>query len=392
MRVCGVIAEFNPFHNGHKYLLEKIREKGFDYIVAVMSGNFVQRGETAFLEKHLRTEQALLNGVDLVVELPLPYAVSSAEKFATGSVSILDSLGIVDSLCFGSECGDIAVLLKIAEIDSKGKISEYLKDGITYASAFEKLVENELGADYSAVLSEPNNILAIEYIKALNRLESDIKPITVKRVGASHNSMKPEGDYCSASFIRENAGINNISDYLPDTAYEIIKKATEEKLCPVFLENNERAVLSFLRKCDKDYFSLLPDISEGIENRLYSAIREACSLEELYSLIKTKRYTLTRIKRLVLNAYLGVTSDYYDSLPPYIRVLGFNEKGRSVLKEAKEYSKKPVYSLASDFSSSEYEAKKFYELECRSTDLYYLSTDKIQPCGKEMTANAVIIK
>ncbi|MBO4339080.1 MAG: nucleotidyltransferase family protein [Clostridia bacterium] len=392
MRICGIVAEYNPFHNGHKYLIEKIRESGFDCIVAVMSGNFVQRGESAVIEKHLRANQALLNGVDLVIELPTPFAVSSAEKFALGSVGILDSLGVVDSLCFGSECGNIDVLEKIADLNTKGIINKYLNDGITYAQAFEKLVENDLGSEYSSVLSNPNNILGIEYIKALNALKSDIKPFTVQRYGVSHDSDEPEGEYCSASYIRNNINNNCICDYMPDSAYEIIKKAVSDRICPVSLSNNERQILSYLRRFDRDYFSSLPDISEGIENRLCSSVREACSLEELYTLVKTKRYTMARVKRLVLSAYLGITSDFSDSLPPYIKVLGFNDRGREVLKISKEKVKKPVLTLASEFYSADEMCKKFYELECRATDLYFTLTPEILPCGREQTENAVIIK
>ena len=392
MKVCGVVAEYNPFHNGHKYLNDKVRENCFEGIVAVMSGNFVQRGEPAVSEKHYRARQALLNGVDLVVELPLPFAVSSAEKFALGAVTILDSLGTVDSLCFGSECGDIEILKRIAEVNYEGRINEYLTEGITYAKAFEKLVENELGSDYSCVLKEPNNILAIEYIKAVYRLKSEIMPLTVKRCGASHDSDSPEGHFCSASFIRDNIESDIISSYMPDSSYEIIRRGIDDGFSPVSLENNERQVLSFLRRCDKEYFASLPDVSEGIENRLYSAVREACSLEELYSLVKTKRYTMARVRRLVLNAFLGVTSDYTEALPPYIRVLGFNEKGREILRKVKDKAKLPICTLASDFSCADVNCKKFYSLECKSTDLYCTLTPEIMPCGMEQTENAVIIK
>jgi len=392
MRVCGIVAEYNPFHNGHKYLIDKIREIGFDYIVAVMSGNYVQRGEPAILDKRLRTKQALANGVDLVVELPLPFAVSSAEKFALGSVCILDSLGVVDSLCFGSECGNTDILKKISEVDVKGKINSYLNDGRTYASAVQSLIENELGSEYSDVLSTPNNILGIEYIKAINRLESKISPITIKREGVCHDSDKPEGDFCSASYIRSNIGNDSIFSFMPDSSKEIIKKAISNKICPISLEKNERVVLSYIRRYDSEYFSSLPDASEGIENRLYSAVREARSLDELYSMVKTKRYTMARVKRLVLNAFLGVTADYTEVLPPYIRVLGLNEKGREILKNAKGSATKPILTLASDFSKSDEMCKKFYSLECRATDLYSSLADEIQPCGIEQAEKAVIVK
>ena len=392
MRVCGVVAEYNPFHNGHKYQLDRIREKGFDGVVAVMSGNAVQRGEFAFAEKHVRTRQALLNGVDLVIELPLPYVLSSAEKFAFGAVSVLDYLGVVDNLCFGSESGETDKLIRIAEYNTDGKLSNYLSEGVTYATALMKAVENELGTEYANILSFPNDILGIEYIKALKKLNSKIKPFSVKRFGSEHLSEKAENGFCSAQYIRYNYNKGETNQLMPETSYALLKDAIEKGEAPVTLKNNEAAALSILRQRDEEFFSHLPDISEGIENRLYSSVRSACSIDELYSLIKTKRYTLSRVRRLVMNAVLGITDDYSLSTPPYIRVLGFNENGREILRNAKLYSSKPIYTLYSDFAYSDSEAEKLYSLECRTSDLFYCFTPEIKPCGREQTENVVIIK
>ncbi|MBE6834717.1 MAG: nucleotidyltransferase family protein [Ruminococcaceae bacterium] len=391
MRICGVIAEYNPFHNGHKYQIEKIKENGFDGVVAVMSGNAVQRGEFAFLDKSVRTRQALLNGVDLVIELPLPFSVSSAEKFALGGTSILDSLGVVNALCFSSECAEIEKLKRIAEINSDS-ITDYLKSGVTYASAYENLVENELGKEFSSILQQPNNVLGIEYLKALKRLNSEIKPFTIKRTGVKHNDEKTEKNFCSAKYIRENFDKKDVSSYMPFSSFELLEEAVKNNDEFSSLEKNEKTVLSMLRMFDKDYFSTITDISEGIENRLYSAVKEACSLCELYSSVKTKRYTLARVKRLVFNSLLGVTEEYTEFLPPYIRVLGFNEKGREILRNAKKLSSKPIYTLFSDFNNADEQSKMLYSLECKATDLYYSFTPEIKPCSREQTRNAVIIK
>lgn len=392
MRICGIVAEYNPFHNGHKYQIEKIRESGFDGIVAVMSGNAVQRGEFAVCDKHIRAKQALLNGVDLVVELPLPFVLSSAEKFAYGAVSVLDSLGVVDGLCFGSECGEINKLEKIAEIDISGKIANYMSGGKTYACAFPSVVESELGEEYSQLLLSPNNVLGIEYIKSIKKLNSKIKPFTVERQGAGHHDLKAQNGFCSAQYIRDNINEKSISEYMPRSSFELLNEAVNNKQAPVRLENNEAVVLSNLRLRSEDYFSHLSDLSEGIENRLYSAVRKSSSLDELYSSVKTKRYTMARVKRLVLNAFLGVTNDFNEEFPPYIRVLGLNEIGREILKNAKLTASKPIYTLFSDFNSADEISKKFYSLECKATDLFYCFTENLMPCGKEQTENAVIIK
>lgn len=391
MRICGVIAEYNPFHNGHKYQIDKIKESGYDAIVAVMSGNAVQRGDLAIAEKHVRARQALLNGVDLVVELPMPFALSSAERFALGGVSILDSLGVVDGLCFGSECGDIDKLLKIADFNIDSKIAGYLSEGVNYATALQSLIDTELGKEFSDILSEPNNVLGIEYLRALKVLNSDITPFTVQREGVGHSDLSANKGFCSAQYIRENIGNIDISQYMPESAYEVLKLAINIGDAPVRLENNEAVVLSALRMKDVEYFSQLHDISEGIENRLNFAVRNACSLEELYSLVKTKRYAMARIKRLVLNALFDISNDYTSSLPPYIRVIGFTERGREILREAKLNSSKPICTLYSNFESLDEVSKKYYMLECKATDLFYCFTPEIGPCGIEQTENAVII-
>ncbi len=392
MRVCGVVAEYNPFHNGHKYHIDKIREKGFDGIVAVMSGNVVQRGDFAFLEKHIRAKQALNNGVDLVLELPAPFVLSSAQKFAFGSVSILHSLGVVDSLCFGSECGEIEKLREIASFDGENDISSFLSSGVSYAKGFSELVESELGKEYADILSSPNNVLGVEYIRALNKLNSDIVPFTVKRQGAEHTDKFSKDGFCSAGYIRESFGKTDISECMPASSYRLLKEANEKGVSPVSLYNDEKTILSMLRILNRNSFSSVQDLSEGIENRLFSAVSSACSLDELYSLIKTKRYTMSRVKRLVMNALFNIGDEYTASVPPYIRVLGFNEKGREILKNVKKNSSKPIYTLHSDFNNADEDAKKLYSLECKITDLFYCFTPKTFPCGREQTENAVIIK
>jgi predicted nucleotidyltransferase len=391
MRVCGIVCEYNPFHNGHKYQLDRIKEAGFDAVVAVMSGNFVQRGEPAITEKHKRAEAALLNGVDLIIELPLPYSVASAQRFALGSVDILNSLGQVDSLCFGSECGNIELLETLALTDFDDEIKYYISDGMSYPCAYEAAVEKKLGQKYSSALQGSNNLLGIEYIKALNQLSCNIKPMTIMRTGTGHDSVDESGVFTSANNIRNNLLSEDIARFMPDSSYSIIMKSVNEGFAPASLNNCERSVLAVLRKLDKDYFSTLPDISEGLDNRLYSAVRNATSLEQLYNEVKTRRYTMARVKRLVLCAYLGIDSSFYEFLSPYIRVLGMNNKGRQILRQAKETAAKPVYMLSSDFANADPISQKLFSLEAKSTDLYSLCTKAISPCAAEYLTNPVIM-
>lgn len=392
MTVCGIVAEYNPFHNGHKYHIEQTRLKGYSHIVAVMSGNFVQRGECAIMEKHLRAKAALENGVDLVLELPLPYAVSSANSFAYGAVDILNSLGCVDAVSFGSECGSIDSLEEIACANVDLQLKEFLTQGLSYPSAYQKAVECVCSEESAKILESPNNTLGIEYIRAISSLSSQITPITIKRTGVNHNSSQISGEFVSAEYIRQNVFDEKIGSYMPESSFSVLKNAVENGLAPADLKNAETAVLAFLRQTNSDYLKNIPDVSEGIENRLIDSLRKSVSLEELYTLTKTKRYTHSRIKRLVLSAFLGITFEYTQQEPPYIRVLGFNEKGREILKAAKETAKKPVVQLSSDFKKLDCFSQKLFAIECKSTDLFSLFTPAKNICGTEQTENVIVIK
>ncbi|MBW7573539.1 tRNA(Met) cytidine acetate ligase [Caproiciproducens faecalis] len=395
MLVAGIVSEYNPFHNGHAALIAQTRKAGATHITAVMSGNFVQRGEPAILSKWARTRQALENGVDLVVELPLPWSLSGAETFAFGGVSLLNAMD-VDILSFGSECGNTADLLQAEKAlhsdELREKIRLELKSGVTFARARQNAVAGLYGEETSELLRDPNNILGIEYLKALRKLNSDILPFTIKRVGAAHDAHAAEGGVASASQIRKlmRAG-EDFSELMPPSSEETAEREIKAGNAPADIALIERAVLAKLRTLSPDRFAALPDISEGLENRVYAAARRAVNLEEMYSLIKSKRYTHARIRRIILSAFLGLESSMSRGTPPYLRILGFNQRGTEILRFMKGRAALPVITNSSDIFSLDKNGKNMLELESRATDLYSLCIPKIAPCGLDRTMGIISI-
>lgn len=406
MKVAGIVAEYNPFHNGHAHQVERTRapEGGeASHVVAVMSGSFVQRGEPALLPKADRVRAALAGGVDLVLELPLPWALSSAEGFAYGAVSVLAGLGCVDLLSFGSECGEVAPLEKAVSVMEGPRFSSLLRYhldyGISFPEARRKAVEELAGSRTASLLDSPNNILGIEYLKALRRLSSPIQPFTLRRLGPEHDAERPLGDMASASYLRSLYRAGRVLDaaaYLPRAVCPVMEEALEAGRCPADEGLLERAVLSRLRLLSREELSRLPGVSEGIENRLADAARQAGSLQELYGLVKTKRYPLTRVRRMVWSAFLGIPSGWEKQQPPYIRVLGANTRGWEILSAARRAREgagegiyPPLVSRASHFASLPEEAQELFALECRAADLYALALPRPLPCGMEYTGGMV---
>ncbi len=284
--LSGIIAEFNPLHSGHKYLIDKAKKNG--PVICVISGNFVQRGDTAIFEKRIRTEMALKCGADLVIELPVCYSMSTAQNFAFGGVSLLNAIGC-DTLVFGSESGDIQPLIKSAKIlcsqEFSKKLSNHLKDGITFAKA-RQLAAQECGAP-KGILDGANNNLGVEYITAANTINHNVKFKTVKRLGAIHDSTDLDDDYISASLIRDKIKQNDFSfleKYIPYEIWDIFKDCNYSDISKI-----ETAILTVLRTKTRKELSSLPDLSEGLENKLFSEINVALSLEELYNGMKVKR-------------------------------------------------------------------------------------------------------
>ncbi len=348
--VLGIISEYNPFHNGHLYhLTESKKLTHSDYSIAVMSGNFTQRGEPAFISKWSRTKMAIENGVDLVIELPTIYAISSAENFAYGAVKILDSLGIVDYISFGSECNDITVLDDVTDVlyqepkEYKTLLSHELSKGVSFPRARENALMMYLNnvRRFANVLSSPNNILGIEYLKALKKLQSPIEAFTIKREGTGYNDTKilEASPFASASAIRNACiaqNISGLSNVLPESSFDILLNDVKYGNIVQNISCFDKEIIYTLRKMSINEIANLPDVSEGLEYAIKNAVNSCNSVVELLSMVDSKRYTKTRIQRILLYAILGITKkdmQMSKNITPYIRILGFNEKGKRLLSE-----------------------------------------------------------
>lgn len=396
MKTTGIIAEYNPFHNGHKALVNACRANGATHIVAAMSGNFVQRGSVAIMDKRSRAAAAIRGGVDLVLELPVPFAVATAEVFARGGIEVLNGLGCVDALGFGAECYDRELLLKAADAVVDPAVDEQIKaelaGGVSYPTARAYAVRSVYGPEIADVLEGPNNILAVEYLKELKRIGSGIAVEPYPRMGNPHDAMTPTDEFASASMLRIllERGDEHAFDYMPETTQVEFKRMAAVGRAPVRVEESERAILSRLRMLTPEDIAKAPDVSEGLENRIFNAIQSATSLEELYDIVKTKRYTHSRIRRIVTALYLGILPEDRAAVP-YLRVLGFNDRGLEILKAAKETATLPIITKPAAISELNENARHLFELECRATDLYHLATPRILPCGTEFSDEIVML-
>lgn len=349
--VLGIIAEYNPFHNGHfHHLIESKRITSSDYCIAVMSGNFTQRGEVSIVDKWEKAKMAISNGVDLVIELPTLYAISSAENFASGAIKILDSLGIVDFISFGSESNDITLLNDIADVlafepaQYKTLLAHELSRGESFPKARENAVMMYLNdiRRFANVLTSPNNILGIEYLKSLKRQKSNIRPITIKRKEAKYNDTSvPRGSrFASATAIRNlcqsNDDITPLQKFVPEATFDILEENIKKGNFVKNLSAFDKEIIYTLRKMSTEEIANLPDVAEGLEFSLKNAANQCNSVVELLSIIKSKRYTQTRLQRILLYAILGITKKDMEisvATTPYVRVLGFNNKGQELISE-----------------------------------------------------------
>ena len=390
MQIAGIIIEYNPLHRGHLYLMEETRARlGADTaLIGVMSGNFVQRGDFAILRKHARAEAAVQSGMDLVLELPLSWAVASAERFADGGVQVLEAAGVVTDLAFGSECGDIAALRRVAETLVRPELNELVRRELTKGDSFAAARQRALAAllpEAAALLEQPNNTLGIEYCKALLRRESAIRPMTVKRKGMGHDGQGPRTGPAPATLLRE-ALKRGDRDWamaeMPRAMRSIYEREEAAGRAPVFQESCERAVLARLRSMTEADFAALDEGREGLHHRLYHASRAAASVDRLLEAVKTKRYAHARLRRMTLWAYLGLTpADFSDSVP-YLRVLAANETGRQLLAQMRKTASVPVLTKPADVRRLPAAAQALFELEVRATDLYTLAyPDLTAACG-----------
>ena len=379
MKAVGLVTEYNPFHNGHLYHLNKAMElTGADISVAVMSGDFVQRGELAVLDKYTRASMALNSGVNLVIELPVNYAVSSAESFAAGALKVLDYIK-ADSIAFGSESGNIERLSKLAHIlcDNEDtlykEISKYTANGISYAAARQKVVEKLTDKDTAAMLTSSNNILAVEYLKAIIKNNYAIKPYTVQRQGDAYNDTDIRSDYASATALRGNLKADNISKYIPVKAGLILSSNTNY----IYPDDITEALFTrllgilFASSYDKNVFienvMRYPDVNKEIAGRLYKSAMDmitrtvpqgaeskdngAFSFGSLCEHIKTKEVPLSRIKRALVRITLGLDKKHMEKYAnePYIRVLGFDKKGQEYLSYIRKTVEVPLITKTADY-------------------------------------------
>lgn len=389
MKICGIICEYNPFHNGHLYQLQETRRLGATHIVAIMSGNYVQRGDIALLDKFTRARLAVECGADMVIELPTPSALSSAEYFARGGIYLLNTLGCIDQVSFGSECGDLSTLRQAAKsadgLVNSPALKALLKAGASFPSALQKLVSEENGSAAGEVFSHPNNLLAIEYLRALEHFSSPIEPLTIPRKSVAHDSGTAAEHMASASYIRKAVRSGGcVEDYLPPPVFSRLQEACENGGTADF-SRLEQAILYRFRSLSAAEIVRLPDVSHGLENRILQAAREAESLGELLSLIKTKRYTMARIRRILLAGLIGMEKRHM-LLPPYARILAMNARGCEILERAKKTARLPLDTSLLRLKNTSPEAKIFAELEASATDIYALAFQKIRSCGLEYTA------
>ena len=392
----GIVAEFNPFHNGHKYLIDTIKNNGENTVTVVMSESFVQRGECACISPYARTKMALRCGADLVLSLPVPYATASAERFAFGGLSVLGGLGCVDALAFGSECGNAELLKKCADVlvsdELSATLEKYLNDGLSFPVARQKAVEEISGNEIAEVLSTPNNILGVEYIKAINKLglNMGVEPIT--RIGVEHDSKKVNNTVCSASALREMLDKKiDFEKFLPEDALNALTEEIDNGKAPANYNELEIAILYKLRSMTIEDFKYLPDVSEGLEYRLFDTIKTSSCLEEILEKVKTKRYTHSRIRRIIVCAFLGIKKADVLAPVPFIRVLGFNEKGAKILKKAKETATLPIITKSSEINALGEDAKRAFELECFARDMLSLALPVRDEFGKEMTDKLIVL-
>lgn len=386
MHITAIIAEFNPFHNGHAYLCNTIKQQKDASVVVVMSPNIVQRGEFAWIPKEYRVQAALACGVDLVLELPSIYALSTAERFSFGAVSILGELGCVDTLSFGAECSDVSLLHQTAAaIDAKDTdalIPTYLATGISFAKARALAIEQLYGQAVAQCLKTPNTILGVEYIRQIDRQNLKLKACPIHRIGTQHDSNLQSDTIASASFLRANGGLPVWQQFTPEQAMPFYRRAYEEG---AYLDHTKQeiAILACLRQLKLEQIQQLPDLSEGLAYRFFHAIGQATTLQDLCQGVKTKRYPLSRIRRLIMNAFLQTDATLLYEKPPYIRILGIGKQGIQILKKAKTTATTIVGSRLLDLQKNSCSAQKFALQEVKVSDAYHLLLKNPRPCGLE---------
>lgn len=380
MQIAGIIVEYNPMHSGHLHLLEETRRLlGADTaIVCAMSGDFVQRGDFALFRRQARARAAVESGVDLVLELPLPWAISSAERFADGGVQTLLATGLVTHLAFGSECGNASGLMRVAEALLSDLFPTYLREelerGDSFAAARQRAAER-MTRD-AVLLERPNNTLGVEYCKSLLRYASSVQPLTIFRRGAAHDGGVREGENPSASAIRTliQAGERDKAmELMLPSVKDAYKEEEAAGRAPVFGQTCERAVLARLRSMSEADFAALDEGREGLFHRLYDASRTAVSISELLETVKTRRYPYARLRRMILWAWLGLSPSDMPEKVPYLRVLAANRTGCELLARMRQTASVPILTKPGHIRRLSPEAQIVFDMEVRAADLYALA-------------------
>ncbi len=398
MKVLGIIAEYNPFHNGHMYHLKSSLELiDPDYTIVAMSGHFTQRGEAAIIDKWERTEMALRNGVDIVVELPAAYSSQTAELFAYGGVQLLNHTGVVTHISFGSEIGRIQPLAEIARMlvdeppSFKMLLKQYLDQGLSFPQARHRAIieqAKETGLSFSQsqwekIINSSNSILAIEYLKALYRTGSSIIPVTIQRIGAPYNAQEMSGEISSATAIRNELvrqkWWDSISRAMPQASFEILKGAVESGKGPVTNASLEQLLLGKIRSMSVEDIKNLMDVDEGLENRIKECSLKASTLDEFIALAKTKRYVYTRLQRILIHALLGITRERVERFqrvggPQYLRILGFSKRAIPLLKQLKQNARVPIITKVANYDLilDNPVAREMFDIDVLATNLYSL--------------------
>ncbi len=399
MKIAAIIAEYNPFHKGHKYHIQKTRElTGADAVAVIMSGNFVQRGECAVADKWIRAKAAVAAGADLVFELPTYYSLGVAQLFAFGAVATLDALGCTSYLSFGTESGTIDTLKFVAEklVYEADKIEaatkKYLDNYTGYPAAREKAIASLYEID-PETFKTPNNMLAAEYLRALYQLSSGISPVCIKRIGGAYHDEDINQSFASATAIRSQLSLGgDISAAIPDEAYKIYESARTDGLFPVFAHDFDSMVLSRLRLSTPDTLKNILDMPHGFENRIISAAKSASTIDELIELCAARQYTHSRIRRLIFASFLGIENMGYSKKPTYVRVLAMNGMGKKALAKMHETATIPIITKTADYKDKD--TDPLFLLDVRASDLYSLAhkNPANRRGGKDFTTSPIVVK
>ena len=405
-KVVGIIAEYNPFHNGHSYHIQNIKAlTGADFVVAIMTGNFTQRGNTSVVDKWEKTKMTLNGGADLVLELPTIYSISSAENFANGGVRVLNTLGIVDSISFGMEADDISTLNNIANVlymeppEYKAILEHELSKGNSFPKARENALMMYLNdiKRYANVLKGSNNILAIEYLKALKKQKSNLVPIGVKREKVYYNSTKIIDEYASATGIRNlllHNQLEEVRKVVPAKSYNILLNNIRQGTYVLDITAYNKEIIYKLRSMTIKEIANLPDVNEGLEYLIKDASNKTNNLIELINKVKSKRYTQTRVQRILLYALLGITKkdmEISKKMTPYIRVLGCSENGKMLLSQINSKAKVITSFKKFEKTNKNRKIKRMLEIDKKATDIYTLGYKKESKAGLDYTKGLILM-